>query len=684
MHELVWNSTGFQIVRGEKPLTDPGPPPAPTEKTISPTRPKSKPIDRELWKNFVNFGKADLSCIKKPIRDSWQRCHNLGVDPAFGKCQDICDIKKLAPETRLLCDLVTEAQPHINNLIRKRGLIVTISNPQGYLINMFGDYRALICAEKLNFGPGANWSEASVGTNAIGTALASGVALTVSGLEHFCEGHQSWICSAAPIFDLSGTMIGCIDISGPTTSIHNIPLPLAINGARIIESQLLKKQANELKQQSVNLVTSAFNAVATGMMVLDPNGIIKTVNPTAAVLLNMSQESLIGCSAQICFEIETALERLKKSPEIHATMGVTVKWKQRASANARVYPITTPNGSLGCLLLVLYESQNRPHMALPMETKTHDPFNAVIGVSSAILSAVETAKQVAPQMTSILITGESGTGKEIMAKALHRASPRAQKPFVAINCGAIPHELIQSELFGYAQGAFTGANRGGNPGKFEQANEGTLFLDEIAEMPLDLQVNLLRVLEENSVTRVGGNHPIPVDVRILSATSKNLKELILQKTFREDLYYRLKVVKIDLPPLRQRGRDMDLLAEHFINQLSKELNQTVKRVDPSFYRSLHNHTWPGNVRELKHAIEGAIALMSGDTLFGDALCDSPGNLQETALSVPDKERLNLMRVEKETIQLAYARFSGNISHTAKALGIGRNTLYAKLLKYKIT
>ncbi len=683
MHELVWHSTGFQIVRGEKPLTDPGPPPAPTQKTIPPTRPK--PIDRELWKNFVHFGKADLSGIKKPISDSWHRCRNLGVDPAVGKCRDIFDIKKLAPESRLLCDLVTEAQPQINNLIRKPGLLVTISNPQGYLINMFGDYGALICAEKLNFGPGANWSEASVGTNAIGTALASGVALTVSGLEHFCEGHQSWICSAAPIFDLSGTIIGCIDVSGPTTAIDNIPLPLAINGARIIESQLLKKQANELKQQSVNLVTSAFNAVATGMMVLDPTGIIKTVNPTAAVLLNMNQESLIGCSAHICFEIETALERLKKSPEIHATRGVPVKWKQRSSANARVYPITTPNGSLGCLLLVLYESQNRSHMMRPKETKaSDDPFDAVIGVSSAILSAVETARQVAPQMTSILITGESGTGKEIMAKALHKASPRAEKPFVAINCGAIPHELIQSELFGYAPGAFTGANRGGNPGKFEQANEGTLFLDEIAEMPLDLQVNLLRVLEENTVTRVGGNHPVPVDVRILSATSKNLKELIRQKIFREDLYYRLKVVKIDLPPLRQRGRDIDLLAEHFINKLSKKLNQTVKRVDPGFYRSLHNHTWPGNIRELKHAIEGAIALMSGDTLFGDALCDTPGPPQKQFLPVPDKENLNLMCVEKETIQLAYARFSGNITHMAKALGIGRNTLYAKILKYKIT
>ncbi len=683
MHELVWRSTGFQIIRGEKPLTDPVSPPAPTKKTISPTRPK--PVDRELWKNFVNFGKADLSGIKEPISDSWHRCRSLGVDPASGKCRDIFDIKKLAPESRRLYDLVSEAQPQINNLIRKRGLLVTISNPQGYLINMFGDYRALVCAEKLNFGPGANWSEASVGTNAIGTALASGVALTVSGLEHFCEGHQSWICSAAPIFDLSGTIIGCIDVSGPTTAIDSIPLPLAINGARIIESQLLKKQANELKQQSVNLVTSAFNAVATGMMVLDPTGIIKTVNPTAAVLLGMGQESLVGCSAHICFDIQTALERLKKSPEIHATMGVPVKWKQRPAASARVYPITTPNGSLGCLLLVLYEPQNRPHMAPPRETKaSEDPFNAVIGVSSAILNAVETAKQVAPQMTSILITGESGTGKEIMARALHRASPRAGKPFVAINCGAIPHELIQSELFGYAPGAFTGANRGGNPGKFELANEGTLFLDEIAEMPLDLQVNLLRVLEENSVTRVGGNHPVPVDVRILSATSKDLKELVTQETFREDLYYRLKVVKIDLPPLRQRGRDIDLLAEHFIAQLSKKMNQTVKRVDPDFYRSLHNHAWPGNIRELKHAIEGAIALMSGDTLYGDTLCDTPGNIQGQSRPVADKDSLNLMCVEKETIQLAYTRFSGNVTHMAKALGIGRNTLYAKLLKYKIS
>lgn len=685
MYELVRSSAGFKIV-GEGDAAPHSKIITPASKSLERTTAPIGParVDRRAWRNFVTSGRADLSGLDQPIIDSWYRCRELGVDPAMGKCRDILDRREWGSESLQLRELISETRGALLDLIRDRGLLITISDRRGYLLGMFGDYRTLLSADKLNFGPGANWSEMSVGTNAIGTALAAGHAITVSGLEHFCEDHQSWICSAAPIFDLYGRMLGCIDISGPVTANHHMALTLAMKGARIMESRLLKRQAVELQQQSTGLVASAFNVVGTGLMVLDPDGVIKIANPAAADLLERKQDQLAGRSAGVYFEMKGALKHLAGAPGAHAAEGIGLKWKKRALADARLYPISTPNSALSGLLLVLDESVRRRSLSLPSQTtRADDPFNGVIGDSGALQNAVATARRVAKTAVTVLIAGDSGTGKEVMAGAIHKAGPRAKGPFVAVNCGAIPRDLIQSELFGYAPGAFTGAGKGGNPGKFEQASGGTLFLDEIAEMPLHLQVNLLRVLEEGHVTRVGGKHPTPVDVRIIAATNKDLKALVARKKFRKDLYYRLNVVTITLPPLCRRGGDIDLLATYFIDRMSEKLNIPVTRIDASFYRCLHRHDWPGNVRELKHAIEGAIVLMPGGVLSGECLSEEIRGKGRAISPVACPETLNLAAMEKMTIRQAHDRFSGNITRMAKALGIGRNTLYAKLRKYEI-
>jgi transcriptional regulator with PAS, ATPase and Fis domain len=307
-----------------------------------------------------------------------------------------------------------------------------------------------------------------------------------------------------------------------------------------------------------------------------------------------------------------------------------------------------------------------------------------VGHSQVLKNAVSMARRIAPVSTTVLITGESGTGKDVLARAMHDASRRAGGPFIAVNCGAVPADLIQSTLFGYVEGAFTGARRKGRPGQFEAASGGTLLLDEIAEMPLPMQVNLLRVLEESRITRVGGTKSIAVDVRVMASTNKNLEEEARLGRFRQDLFYRLNVVCIVMPALRERGKDILLLTNHFIAEFTKKMHATLRRVEPDFYDLLAAYTWPGNVRELRHAIESAVALMQEDVLTRESLPEYIRKATPRPGKVSGAEPVfNLEDLQREAILAAHAFFRGNVTRMAKALGIGRNTLYAKLKKFGI-
>ena len=647
------------------------------------------PVDFNSWRNFVDTGKADTACINPPILNSWHRCRSMGLNPTDGRCEDIRSMGELSSELISLKDLVSDTIEFIYEMVRGRGLLVTITDAGGYVISMFGDYQALQGADILNFGPGANWSEGSVGTNAIGTALAEGQILQVSGREHFCESHHSWSCSAVPIFNLDSRVMGCVDISGPMAANHNDALHLAVRGARILESQLIQRQSMELRRQSARIISSAFNTVMTGLVFMDIDGKIQVANPVAVSLLGKESHDLAGCTLDRWCKMGSTLEKMAAIPLVHVENGIALKWRLANPVDARLYPVTTSNDVVMGFLVVLKELQRVHRTAMPpaKPQERRDPFKNIIGRSTAIVRALDTARRVANTATTVLITGDSGTGKEILARSLHEFSSRSKGPFVAVNCGAIAKDLIQSELFGYATGAFTGAKKGGNPGKFEQASNGSLFLDEIGEMPLFLQVNLLRVLEEGQVTRLGGIKPIPIDVRIIAATNKDLKKRVEERQFRRDLFYRLNVVRIELPPLSDRADDIPLLAEYLIRERSEKIGREVKTVDPGFLSALKVYDWPGNVRELKYAIEGAIALMPGNHLTADCL-PSDIKKQISGFELPDPmdvplNDFRLCYVEKQTIRAAHDHFSGNISRMAKALGIGRNTLYSKLKKYRL-
>ncbi len=318
------------------------------------------------------------------------------------------------------------------------------------------------------------------------------------------------------------------------------------------------------------------------------------------------------------------------------------------------------------------------NLSLRQRLEDHYRFENIIAKSSKMQRVIEVIKIVAKSNATVLITGESGTGKELVARAIHSQSHRQGKPFVAVSCAALPESLLESELFGHEKGSFTGAYAQ-KKGKFEFANRGTLFLDEVGEMSANIQVHLLRVLEEKEFTRVGGNEPIKVDVRVISATNKDLKRAIATGEFREDLYYRLNVVTIELPPLRERKEDVPLLAQHFLNKFALENQKEITGFSPEATEFLLGYDWPGNVRELENAIERAV-ILAKDSLI--TVADLPQENISLARSAPIGKKLK--EAEKNHILMVLSETGGNYSEAARTLGITRMTLYNKAREYGLS
>lgn len=320
---------------------------------------------------------------------------------------------------------------------------------------------------------------------------------------------------------------------------------------------------------------------------------------------------------------------------------------------------------------------------LKAEVSSKYSLGSIIGESNRILNSKNLAEKSALSDSTVLLLGESGTGKELFAHAIHSLSNRRNKPFITVNCSAIPAELLESELFGYEKGAFTGASKEGKIGKFELANKGTIFLDEIGDMPLFMQSKILRVLQEKEVERIGGSSPIKLDIRIVSATNRDLEKMINEKSFREDLFYRLNVIKIKIPALRERDGDIELLAHHFLDILSAKMEKCVGKISKDALMLLNRYSWPGNVRELQNTIERSLNIIDNaeDELTVKDLPDKLKNNYIIDDVIPlDKQIFN---AEKMAIQKALLVYRGNKSLVARKLGISRVTLYDKIKKYEI-
>ena len=368
----------------------------------------------------------------------------------------------------------------------------------------------------------------------------------------------------------------------------------------------------------------------------------------------------------------------------HATIETAVEALKRGAVDYLVKPLNIEGLRVRVERALEHQELVRVNRKLEERLDKRFGFEGIIGNSESLRKVIELCRQIAETDVSVLITGENGTGKELIAQALHENSLRRNRPLVPLNCAALSPQLVESELFGHEKGAFTGANFQ-KKGRFEFSDRGTLFLDEVGDIPLETQVKLLRVLEDGQITRVGSNKPIKVDVRLISATNREIETLIKDGTFREDLYYRLKVVTVHLPPLRERRQDIPLLLNHFIGEFSQAHKKPVREIEREAVNILSSYAWPGNIRELKHVVENMVVVSQGPVLAVENL---PENIhqgeQRSSADVHSLLGVPLKEVEEVLIKATLEQVSGNRQEAASILGIGERTMYRKLKEYGLT
>jgi len=454
---------------------------------------------------------------------------------------------------------------------------------------------------------------------------------------------------------------------------------------------------------AVETLDAVLESAYEGIVIVDTDGIIKEFNAAYCRFLGKKREEAIG--KHVTEIIENT--RVHIVSETGTDERGYVQHIQGQDMIVHRIPIRKEGKIVGAIGMLIFEGVSElynilgrmqelsrkvteAHLPNPEQTENNNHFDQIIGESPAIQTVKEIARKAAKTPSTVLITGESGTGKELFAKAIHYSSPFSEGPFVSINCAAIPEQLLEAELFGYEEGAFTGARKGGKPGKFEQAHKGTLFLDEIGDMPLLMQAKILRVLQDREVERVGGMKSQHVDVRIIAATNKRLEDLVKKGEFREDLYYRLNIIRLSIPPLIERKEDIQILLIHHLKSFCEKFGIIKKSFSFEAMRYLQEYQWPGNIRELVNTVEMLVSLVENQEITEE---DLPAHFQKKDTSsfitekTSDTNRLlkkvreDILSSEKDTILKALADVNGNKAAAARILGIQRSTLYIKLKKY---
>lgn len=624
------------------------------------------------------------------IKRSHERSKKLGIDRDQTFSKRILKGREISTEMELNTLLLDVAEPFMEFLykfLEASGFIIVLTSDDGCILRIVGDPEPIYAARSLNMVIGAYMDEASIGTNAMGTAIREDAPIQITATEHFINAYHTWTCSAAPIHDTEGNTIGCLNLTGNAELVHPHTLGLVVAAVHSIENQLATDVSQRKLFDAHQYLNTVMDTLTLGVFTADASGTILSLNHAATKLMNISQDVALGKNIgafipnwmQIRDQVAGGKKYLDEETVIHIGSR-----KETFSLNAYITR-NQENEITG--MVTSFREMQRVYKLVNKYTgmNARYTFEDLIGESDQIHRIIEYAKTISDSPSTVLIQAESGTGKELFAQAIHNYSNRSENGFVAVNCGAIPATLIESELFGYEEGAFTGAKKGGRMGKFELANGGTLFLDEIGEMPIEMQVKLLRTIQEGYITRVGGDKVIPVDVRIIAATNRNLLDEVTKGNFRMDLYYRLSVIPISIPPLKDRKEDIPLLIKYFLNMKSMKLHRNVPDMTNELFRKLLAYNWPGNIRELENFIEKFVNLDGNIDLAG-ALFPAHGPLTiqtRPDFVLEDDPLQTLEELERKAIIKAVNKLNKNMSQVAKSLGISRNTLYQKLKKYGI-
>ena len=676
-----------------------------------------------VWKQFVLHGVMQEDVLPPAVLQSWRRCAALGLDP-YGESSPADHPHLTSPTvSHTLLSLVRPAIEDLHQFVEGSACVVVFADAGVRIVDRFGDQQMQEELEHFGLSIGAYWREEEQGSNALALALHESFPIQLEGAMHYRAALHTLYTSAAPVHDLMGQAVGVLAVIGRQENSHPHSLGMIAAAAQAMSNQLQMQvwlsNANELLSE----LKIILQTLPEGILLLRRDGVISQMNAPAGTMLGLTPAKVTG-------------RRLRDVLPLHSLLLQAMAAQQQLSDEEMVFD--TVHGRVTCLCSLKPISSYRPETGLediigssgivlsePVASdgfvmilrsiervqklvnrmtgaRARLTFANVVGESPALQEALRLARLAAKSNSTVLLQGETGTGKEIFAQSIHNGSGRADGPFVAINCAAIPRELINTELFGYEGGSFTGADRQGRAGKFEQAHSGTLFLDEIGDMPLDLQTTLLRAIETRTIVRIGGHRVIPADVRIIVATHKDLREEARRGTFRSDLFYRLNVLTIHIPALRERVDDMPLLVQHFLQRQSRLLGRSFT-ITAEAIAAMQRYNWPGNVRELENMLERVSYLMPKDTITLD---DLPMEFQQTIEGSeprkPDEARSNedwqqdtpvteksralkehSTDAEVQAILQALHASNGQLTRAAALLGISRTTLWRKMMKYSL-
>ncbi|MBN3724478.1 sigma-54-dependent Fis family transcriptional regulator [Burkholderia sp. Ac-20379] len=619
------------------------------------------------------------------IQSSWRRCvHQYGLDPARMQEARILPPIRLREHQQRIDDFTRIARHGLETLhgqVAGMGYVVLLTDADGVTVDYLGDANADAALRRAGLYLGAEWSEDGAGTCAVGTALAAGQALTVHQADHFDATHIPLTCTAAPLFDSYGRLTAILDISALSSPQAKYSQLLALQLVRMYANQI--EDAYFLRRHRQDWVLK-----------LSPAPEFLEVNPEYLIALD--------ADGRIAGHNRRAQQALMADAGLHAPPLLGQRFEALFDAlpeDLGRFVYSRPSEQRVVRLhrggRALYLSVMPPVPGLPSAMRAAAPplpaeLAALCGGDAALQQQLQRAAKLIDSPINLLINGETGSGKEFLAKALHRASARRNGPFIAVNCAAIPETLIESELFGHLPNSFSGAGSRAKRGLIEEANGGTLFLDEIGDMPRELQSRLLRVLSEGEVLAIGASRPVPVDIRVISATHHALDRLIGGGQFREDLYYRLNGARVTLPPLRERG-DLDWLVRKLLAAPGAEPGYTLSA---AARERLHRHRWPGNLRELRNALEYARAVCDRHHIEAHDLPDGIGDgadaADAAAADAPPRPALAdhadgpPALPPEAALLMQYLRAAGwNLSAVARQIGISRMTLYRRMARYGI-
>lgn len=654
-------------------------------------QPHAYPVQHDrlqtIWRAFMDHGRlgpSDETYLDPAILQSWRRCLprlDFGAQP-HPKSLKPSSLQSVLNAQDNLIALAAPVMEDIHQFIEGSNCSILLADGSACILSVQGDPCAVTAVEKLGLGQGSYWSEGQLGTNALGTVRVNAMPIQVVGEEHYFRVHHHYVTTAAPIHDVRGRIIGLLGIVGLAETASSHTLGLVMTASRAIANQLQTDWYVEEANRHLTEVRTILGSIAEGIVAWNELDVISHVNDPAGHILNLNPSIAVGRRVHDVFKLPDAvLEAASEHRELRDVEMTFTVHDHIALCLVNLRPIYEGHRYIGCLMMLrpIEHVRRLVHQQLGVEATLSLDDIASSSQSGAMRRVLRQARIAARGTAPVLLRGEGGVGKNHLARAIHNDGLRRDAPFISINCQAIPHELMISELLGHDEGSDSRSR----PSKFELASGGTILLDQIEHLSLEMQAVVLHLIETGHVLRLGSPRPIPVEVRIIAATTADLEKRVQEGSFISHLYYRFGVFNITIPPLRERAEDIPLLAERFLARITMTHGRAAW-IDDEAVAMLCQYPWPGNVRELESILERATSHnadavirrqdLPQTILSGRVLTDNGPQAQPV---------LTIAEAEREAILRAARAYQGHVTAMAQHLGIGRTTLWRKLKHYQI-